>query len=444
MNNSRCEKTSTGRFTAAALAAIPLIWTAPVLATDWSSPTSASPATWLLGDWDGARTQLKSAGLDFQLSYVGELAGNTSGGVRRQAAYADQWLAGVTIDLGRLGILQGGSVQMTITDRNGTNLSNDAGLGTLEEVQEIYGRGQTARLTSFYYNQIFADGLVEWKIGRISFSEDFEAFSCNFQNLTFCGPAAGNIVTNYIYNWPISQWASRWKFTLAGFGYFQFAVFDQNPKYLGFQQALLPAYFAGSTGVLLPAEFALLPKFGGLQGSYKFGGWYDTSFAPDVVSTIGISSASVTESPLLQGRGRYGAYVNFLQKVTRCSAFSCGLSLFLNATIADRRTAFIDAQLAGGLVYTGPFRSRPEDDVGFAIGATHVNSRVAWSEMLQNLAAPGPATVQNSEYVAEVYYTYRPVTGLELRPNVQYVIEPGGTSQNKNALVFGLKTVANF
>jgi porin len=75
---------------------------------------------------------------------------------------------------------------------------------------------------------------------------------------------------------------------------------------------------------------------------------------------------------------------------------------------------------------------------------THVSSRVAWSEMLQNLVGLAPVPVQSSEYVVEAYYTYRPLNGLEVRPNIQYVIEPGGTSQNRNALVFGLKTVANF
>src|ERR1700731_178414 len=82
------------------------------LAADLSSPVNASakPLPWLLGDWDGARTQMIKGGVDFQLSYVGEVAGNSSGGVRRQAAYADQWAAGVTIDLGRLAVLQGGSI----------------------------------------------------------------------------------------------------------------------------------------------------------------------------------------------------------------------------------------------------------------------------------------------------------------------------------------------
>jgi porin len=244
VNIAGCESASMGTVTAdklkiAIAALVTMTLSCPALATDLSSPVNASPTPvpWLRGDWDGAWARLENAGVDFQLGYVGEIAGNTTGGLRRQAAYADQWAAGVNVDLGRLAILQGGSVQVTVTDRNGSNLSNDAGLGTLEEVQEIYGRGQTARLTRFYYNQISANGFVEWKIGRIPFSEDFAAFSCDFQNLTFCGAAAGNIVSSYIYNWPISQWASRLKLNLAGFGYFQFAVFDQNPKFLSVQHA---------------------------------------------------------------------------------------------------------------------------------------------------------------------------------------------------------------
>ena len=52
--------------------------------------------------------------------------------------------------------------------------------------------------------------------------------------------------------------------------------------------------------------------------------------------------------------------------------------------------------------------------------------------------------VQSNEYSMEFYYTYGPLAGLQVRPNIQYVINPGGTSTNSNALVFGLKTVANF
>ena len=87
---------------------------------------------------------------------------------------------------------------------------------------------------------------------------------------------------------------------------------------------------------------------------------------------------------------------------------------------------------------------RPKDDIGFAVGTTHINDRVARPEAAQNAAGQGPVAVQHSEYAFELYYTFRPRNGLLIRPNLQYVRFPGGTSENKDALVVGLKVSANF
>jgi porin len=416
-----------------------------------SPAPAAAPVPWLFGDWNGARTRLVNAGIDFQFGYTSEVAGNATGGQRQQVAYTDQWVVGTTFDLTRLGVVPGGTIQVTWTDRNGSNLSDDARLGTLQQVQEVFGRGQTARLTDFWYDQKFGGGAVDWKIGRIPFGEEFASFACDFQNLTFCGAQPGNLVGNYIYNWPISYWATRLKFNLPGFGYFQVGVYDSNPGYLNVAQSALPVIYSGSTGALIPIELGWLPKFGDLQGTYKFGGWYDTSSAPDVVTDANGNPAVLSGQPLAQSRGRYGGYVSFVQEVMhRSQASPAGtLSLFLNAVMADRRTATTDYQVAGGVIYTGPLRWRPQDDIGFGVGTTHVNSRVAWSEQLENLAGQNivgfsPVAVQGNEYTMELYYTYRPLAGLQIRPNIQYVVDPGGTSANPNALVFGLKTVANF
>lgn len=89
-----------------------------------------------------------------------------------------------------------------------------------------------------------------------------------------------------------------------------------------------------------------------------------------------------------------------------------------------------------------PFRSRPDDDVGFAVGMTRVNSRIAAS--LANSLGLGPVAVQGAEFPFELHYTFRPVNGVLLRPSIQYVITPGGTGANLNALVFGFTTSINF
>ncbi len=280
------------------------------LAGDHTPPIASFDASggnnepWLLGDWNGLRTDLKDRGIDFQFGYTGELAFNPTGGFESRAAYADQYSAGVTFDLDSLVGIPDAKFQLTLTQRTGRNLSDDARLGTLQEVQEIYGRGQTIRLTDFWYEQQFANGLIDWKIGRMPVNEDFGSFPCDFQNLTFCGSDLGNLVGNYIYNWPISQWATRAKVNLTGFGYIQVGVYDVNPKYLGVDDQVLPVFYNHSSGALIPVELAWLPALDGgrLRGSYKIGAWYDTSGADDVDGDL----FTLTGLPARRHRGRYG------------------------------------------------------------------------------------------------------------------------------------------
>jgi porin len=422
----------------------------PAAKTSDETTAAAAPVPWLLGDWGGYRTRLQQDGVDLQLGYTSEIAINTQGGTDKKARYTDQWTFGTTLDLDRLLGLHDARFQITFTDRNGRNLSDDAHLGTLQQVQEVFGRGQTWRLTQFWFDQKYFDGLLDWKVGRLGVGEDFASFACDFQNLTFCGSDPGNLVGNYIFNWPVSQWATRLKVALDDFGYVQIGAYDINPKYLNTdaEDALLPVFFSDSTGVMLPVEVAWLPQFanGTLPGSYKFGVWVDTSDASDVVNVLGTVAASNPGVPVDQDHGRFGGYINFEQQVTRTATENPkgGLRLFLNAVFADDRTATTDRQIAGGLLYTGPFSSRPDDDIAFAVGTTHVNDRVADAQALGNGLGLGPTPVQHSEYVFELYYTLRPVSGLLFRPNLQYILDPGGTSHNEDAFVMGLKVGADF
>ena len=54
----------------------------------------AEPLPWLLGDWNGARTRLRDRGIDFQFGYTSEFAYNATGGIESKAAYADQYAVG--------------------------------------------------------------------------------------------------------------------------------------------------------------------------------------------------------------------------------------------------------------------------------------------------------------------------------------------------------------
>jgi porin len=398
-------------------------------------------------DWDGIRSDLLEKGIDFRVGYVSETATNAQGGDKELWRYSDQWTFAATLDLQKILGLNQAQFKITITDRNGRNLSADANLDSLQQLQEIYGRGQTWRWTQFFYDQKYLDGLLDWKVGRLDEGEDFAAFSCEFMNLTFCGSAPGNIVGSYWYNWPVSQWATRLKASFNGFGYVQLGAYEVNPRYLLTQNALNLGEPGGASGALVPFEVGWQPAFGGrLNGSYKFGAWYNSSRAPDVVeNTFGRPLAIDGGQPLMHS-GQYGAYVNFLQRLTAppVDGSKRGVSVFFNETFADRRTSTLDNQIAAGVFYTGPFVSRPADEVGFGIGRTHVNSRIAAVEEVQDATGPTPVAVQRSEYVGEIFYSVHATSWLELRPNIQYVHQPGGITQNTDDVIVGLRLSVNF
>src|SRR5580658_4211406 len=292
-------------------------------------------------DWDGLRTELRDEGIDLRVGYTSETATNVQGGDQELWRYADQWTFAATLDLQRLLGIDQAQLRIAITDRNGRNLSADAHLDDLQQVQEVYGNNETWYWTQFWYDQKYLDGKLDWKIGRLTEGEDFAAFSCEFLNFTFCGAAPGNIVGSSWYNWPVSEWATRVKIKMSD-GYLQVGAFEVNPNYLLTRYALDLGNPPGATGLLAPFEIGWLPVFGdGREGRYKLGTWYNSSKAPDVIeNTAGEPLALDGGAPLMR-HGEYGAYFNFLQRLTgRMGGDSTqGVSVFLNGVYADRRTS---------------------------------------------------------------------------------------------------------
>ena len=58
--------------------------------------------------------------------------------------------------------------------------------------------------------------------------------------------------------------------------------------------------------------------------------------------------------------------------------------------------------------------------------------------------APGSIGIQDYEAIAETDYNLQIAPWLSVRPNLQYVINPGGTGKIPNAFVIGLYTGVTF
>jgi porin len=416
-----------------------------LLFTTSASANDAALQPGLTEDWNGARTDLTNEGLQFQVKGIFEGAYNPSGGDNNSAAGAGELDFVALADLGKLVGDDGGSVEAKITKRFGANLVDVAGLDTLMQVQEIWGRGDIWRLTMLSFSQDIFDKKLNVEFSRLNAGADFDAFSCNFENLGFCGSVPGNIVGDYWYNSPVSQWGGRLKANVSDTVYLEAGAYQINPDNLahGFSFD-----FSGGNGTLIPFELGWKPKLlSGLPGEYNIGGWIVTMHAPDVFNDVNGDPLQVTGLLARQDYGRSGFYLSLKQQVTGNAppddappgANGKGLTLFANFTRADTRTSMLDRQFAIGAVYKGAIPSRADDEIALAFGATHVNDRVARGEALHDVTALPFEPVQHTEYVTELDYRAQVGKGAELTPNLQYIADPGGAAAPNDIVVLGLK-----
>jgi porin len=418
----------------------------PYAETDdfWTRP-------YLLGDL--GRTRLKERGIDLALSAGDEAVTNLSGGTNKTAAQAGQVVFQAKFDMAKLAGVQGGLIGLTLVDRFGHNLNDDAGIPALMLTNEVFGRGNILRMTELYYSQKLFDNRLELKGGRLPVGSDFFFDQCDFINLTFCGGQPGNIQGGYIFNFPVSQWAGLAHYNLTKEVQLSVGVYDANPNYLTTSNAgvyALPGIPSSSpaSGVLVPVELTWR-RGGPLQGTWRVGGWYDDASTidgglPGITSTIA-GVGGVPGQNLGSQRGRYGFYESILQRLTVDGPVAQGWYIFLNSSFADHRTAFEDYQVALGFKHSGTFASRPNDEVGVAVGTTHVNSAAA----LSALNPGGTLNAGGNEVPFEAWYGLQATGWLNLKFDVQYVMNPGGrgfngTLKTDDAWVLGLRSSVRF
>jgi len=125
--------------------------------------------------------------------------------------------------------------------------------------------------------------------------------------------------------------------------------------------------------------------------------------------------------------------------------------VFASLTVHDKATSGIESFQNIGVIYKGPFNARPKDDIGLGIARLKVNDDVTRSQRLINDSSgiddydnPLYVPVQHSEYNIELNYGVHMTDWLTVRPNVQYVRNPGGVYEVDNAWVAGVKIQASF
>ncbi len=385
----------------------------------------------MTGNWNGGRTRLADAGITFKGGYVGEFADVMSGGKRTGNGIASQFYENAMIDTDKLFGLPGGTITIGFNQRAGRSASSDF-IGNKLGVQEVYGAGETQRVTELSYEQKFPGDFLDAKGGFYPMGNDFAGtgLGCDFQNVGFCAhPQNLPASTNGWADNPQARWGGRIKLMPTKDLYFETGLFQANATYTN-PGNWLKVSTSGGTGVIIPVELGYTASLGGLPGHYKVGGYWDTSNATDVTNSRELD------------QGRYGFYALADQMIWSFDGTAeRGLIALAQVSYSDPTTAVFQGTWLAALIAQGPFATRPNDYINIGYVRAVVNQR-----KLDREEATGLANLSNGEGVLEAGYGLQATPWLLIHPNVQYVMNPGTFSYTHipNAWVFGFETKVTF
>lgn len=399
-----------------------------------------SQGQYLLGDWNGKRTELAQQGVKFEANLLTDTAYLADGGRNEGAdplTSAQLWL-GTQLDMEKLAGWDGVTVRAVATARQGQStsvrdLQVSQSVPHMANVQGTFGRGnQDSRLTELSIEKNYKDQGLSIKAGRLGLGMDFNVMACDFASTAFCAAQMGKWQGNIWMNTPVAQWGARVKQQLNPEVAVQVGVYEFNPDNgNGTKEGQGWSLDTDNAdGVTIPVEVIWTPKslVNGLPGSYRVGGMYNT--ADDVANQKDVAKPTDAKNRTFAG------WLAVEQQLTSTGSGRQGLHSFANFTWHDRDTNKVDNSQQLGLKYIGLVDSQPNDILGLAVNRVHVNDRfVEYQESVDNIAYDASA-----EYNIELNYSYNATKWLMLRPNLQYVINPGSSNQVDNALVVGLTT----
>lgn len=399
--------------------------------------------------WNG----LSKAGVNLSLVLINESAGNPIGGVSQGTTDAGQLQLGADFNLEKILGIPGASVHVTEFKDYGESLSLD-NLGTGFKSQEIFKNAFTNwHFGLLTYEQRLLYNRIDIALGRTATSQYFahSPFACDFMSGTNCGMPEIVQSESGFSLLPSATWGGKISFQVTPQLYVMTGVFEVNSFIAhtsGFDFSTQHA-----SGVTVPVEIGYTTTFETdaypyevkLGGYYSDGGHADPLFNTKgrLLGTFGGTAATIQD--------RSGMYL-----LADKTLWRAGLQSFRNVAVFGGwalpfdKTEVYDNQVYAGVVWTGPFASRPGDTIGFVGNYFHVSSQE--SEFLNDarIKAGGGGVGSQNEGTLEIDYGANVLPSVRVTPDIQYIINPDNSSipnvkfVPRNALVIGLQISLHF
>jgi porin len=358
-------------------------------------------------------------GVNLSVVYTGEVRGVVAGGIDRGARYLDNLDLQVALDAERLIGWHGARFFLYGIYNNGQSLS-PALVGDLQGISNIETGVRAARLFEAWIEQDVGSR-ASIRVGLYNLNAEFDTTQSGGLFLL----SSHGIGADYAQSgrrgpsiFPVTSLALRGEMAISDNLLARVAILDGVPGDDD-DPGRTAIKLSQRDGALITGELDFLR--GGLKAG--IGGWAYTAPASLPVSD------KATRQPGDRGVYAYGEF----RLVGDRSDDPEGLAGWLRVGAADKRSNAVERYLGGGLVYTGALPGRSKDQAGISFAMASLGSRFRRAE------AESGAALDRHELIAELAYQAVVTPWLSLQPDLQYVINPGGSRAVSDAVVLGLR-----
>ncbi|MDI2091392.1 carbohydrate porin [Commensalibacter oyaizuii] len=428
----------------------------------------------LLRDMWGVRPWLAQYGITFTAVDINEVWGNPSGGIKQGAGYEGMTTLTLNWNPEKLLGIKHGVFNISALQIRGRQFTGE-NLGDLNNISGIEANRST-RLWELWYQQGFWNDKFSIRIGKLSLDQEFNIsdYATLFLNSSF-GWSMINSVDTYSggIDYPLAAPGIRFAFQPNDNWTNLFAVANDNPNDSSFcnpsgpftcdpqEKHLSGTHFNFTTGVFVINElqYHLNPatddnKNNGYPGTYKLGAYFDSAGFPDQrfnakKQLLGDANTPQTMFMHRHSWSVYGIADQMIWRSRHNPIKSVGVFGRIQTSPGDRNPINLGGD--AGMVYKGLF-NKEHDSIGFGWGFGSFGNRARQYDRDYKYFTNPNWRTRKTEHHIELTLQVEATPWLELKPDFQYIFNPGGGlilnegshKRIQNEAILGLRTTVNF
>tara|TARA_R110001583_G_scaffold45415_6_gene143053 strand:- start:2009 stop:3256 length:1248 start_codon:yes stop_codon:yes gene_type:complete len=381
---------------------------------------------YLTGNWHAQRATLEEEGYRYFAYYNTIASSNVSGGIDSGSDFAGDLFAGMQLDLDKIFGWEDWTFNLSGIERHGNSI--DDHVGGIYSVMQLVG-GQSSFLYGLSLEKTWANEKYAFKFGRITATDDFAGspFYGYYLSNSINGQIRAVLFDGVMTSYPFAVWGARFQYTPSDNFRVRIGAYQLTEKMWNSEEHGTDFGSRGSDGLSLMTQLDWGWSWGGKPGHFSFG-----------MNNVHFDMPNFNSDGVTENFIRY--YVQLDQQITQeTDASEQGLYLFGTLAYTDQEeAALVPMQSSFGAQYVGPFRGRAKDRLIF--GTTYGDLSDDYADEQQAVGAGHP----DYEWIFELGYRVQLTKYAYIQPDIQYVVQPGGTSDIDNATVVGVQLGVSF